>query len=136
MDMHGSFEAIAALADEFDYTTVMRDGVFEYRQVVLPHNCTRHLPPDRLLDEAEWRAAGVTMSCGWVHYDAHGPEQHILLFRRPLGTDPKTGEAPKAQASAAMSRQEHETRLAVIRAQGLRQAEATDEGDGGAPPAW
>ena len=114
MDPPGSFEAVAALADEFDYTPVIRDDVFEYRQAVLPHCCARHLPPDRLLSEPEWRAAGVTMSRGWVHYDAHAPERHILLFRRPLGTDPKTGDAPKAQVSAAARREKQEAHLAAI----------------------
>lgn len=26
-----------------------------------------------------------------IHYELHKPEPHILLFRRPLGTDPNTG---------------------------------------------
>ena len=26
---------------------------------------------------------------GWEHYALHRPEPHILLFRRPLGTDPR-----------------------------------------------
>ena len=26
-----------------------------------------------------------------AHYEIHKPEPHILLFRRPLGTDPNTG---------------------------------------------
>ena len=32
---------------------------------------------------------------GWVHYEIHKPEPHILLFRRPLGTDPQTGMLPE-----------------------------------------
>merc|ERR1719353_2626442 len=47
----------------------------------------------RLLTEDEWRCLGVTQSRGWVHYLLHKPEPHILLFRRPLGTDPQTGKA-------------------------------------------
>jgi cyclin-dependent kinase regulatory subunit CKS1 len=47
--------------------------------------------PDRLLSESEWRQLGVQQSRGWVHYAIHKPEPHILLFRRPLGTDPATG---------------------------------------------
>jgi hypothetical protein len=35
---------------------------------------------------------GVQQSMGWVHYEVHTPEPHILLFRRPLGTDPTTGK--------------------------------------------
>lgn len=31
------------------------------------------------------------MSRGWEHYEIHRPEPHVLLFRRPIGTDPHTG---------------------------------------------
>ena len=41
--------------------------------------------------EGEWRGIGVQQSRGWMHYALHRPEPHILLFRRPLGTDPQTG---------------------------------------------
>eukprot|EP01041_Mallomonas_annulata_P012948 gene12948-27319_t len=50
------------------------------------------MPKNRVLAETEWRAMGVQQSRGWEHYAIHRPEQHILLFRRPLGTDPLTGE--------------------------------------------
>jgi cyclin-dependent kinase regulatory subunit CKS1 len=43
------------------------------------------------LTDAEWRSLGVQQSRGWEHYACHRPEPHILLFRRPLGTDPHTG---------------------------------------------
>lgn len=46
----------------------------------------------QLLSEAQWRGLGVQQSRGWVHYAIHRPEPHILLFRRPLGTDPVTGK--------------------------------------------
>lgn len=42
----------------------------------------------------EWRSLGVQQSRGWVHYELHRPEPHILLFRRPKGTDPATGLPP------------------------------------------
>jgi cyclin-dependent kinase regulatory subunit CKS1 len=42
----------------------------------------------------EWRALGVQQSRGWVHYELHRPEPHILLFRRPKNTDPQTGLPP------------------------------------------
>jgi hypothetical protein len=48
----------------------------------------------RLLTEQEWRSLGAQQSLGWQHYEIHLPEPHILLFRRPLGTDPTTGKAP------------------------------------------
>jgi len=37
---------------------------------------------------------GVQQSRGWVHYELHRPEPHILLFRRAKGTDPQTGLPP------------------------------------------
>ena len=49
----------------------------------------------KLLTEQEWRALGVQQSRGWVHYEIHRPEPHILLFRRPLGTDANTGLPPQ-----------------------------------------
>ena len=67
-----------------------------YRHVILPRSLAKRLPsPARLLAEAEWRGIGVQQSRGWVHYEIHKPEPHILLFRRPLGTDPRTGQASK-----------------------------------------
>lgn len=42
----------------------------------------------------EWRSIGVQQSRGWVHYELHRPEPHILLFRRPRGSDPQTGLPP------------------------------------------
>ena len=47
----------------------------------------------KLLSESEWRAIGVQQSMGWVHYLVFPPEPWVLLFRRPLGTDPLTGLA-------------------------------------------
>ncbi|KAL6449164.1 hypothetical protein ACFW04_000685 [Cataglyphis niger] len=38
------------------------------------------------MTETEWRNLGVQQSPGWVHYMMHGPEPHVLLFRR-LRTD-------------------------------------------------
>jgi hypothetical protein len=42
---------------------------------------------------------------------ARSPEPHILLFRRPLGTDPVTGKVNAEQAEAA--------RVAYLREYGL-----------------
>jgi len=36
-----------------------------------------------------------------VHYAIHRPEPHILLFRRPLGTDARTGQINPTAARAA-----------------------------------
>ncbi|EJK77207.1 hypothetical protein THAOC_00974 [Thalassiosira oceanica] len=59
--------------------------------VILPKELAKTLPKTRLLSENEWRSIGVQQSRGWQHYAIHRPEPHILLFRRPLGTDPQTG---------------------------------------------
>lgn len=60
--------------------------------MILPKDLAKNISPNRLLSDAEWRALGVQQSRGWMHYATHRPEPHILLFRRPLGTDPTTGE--------------------------------------------
>ena len=45
----------------------------------------------RLLTEDEWRALDLRMSMGWHHFMVYQPEPHVLLFRRQLGTNPRTG---------------------------------------------
>jgi len=68
------------------------------RHVILPDDKVKLLPhPLRLLQEHEWRQIGVQQSLGWQHYEVHVPEPHVLLFRRPLGTDPLTGQVIKQQ---------------------------------------
>jgi len=70
------------------------DSLYEYRHVILPKEVAKRLAdPPKLLTESEWRGLGVQQSLGWVHYEIHKPEPHILLFRRPLGTDPRTGQS-------------------------------------------
>ncbi|CCI42380.1 hypothetical protein ABG067_006169 [Albugo candida] len=78
------------LSSRIEYSEKYADDEYEFRHVILPKEVQRSLP-DRLLTEAEWRQLGVQQSRGWVHYAIHKPEPHILLFRRPLGTDPTTG---------------------------------------------
>ena len=46
----------------------------------------------RLLTENQWRKL-VQQSNGWVHYLVFPSEPWVLLFRRPIGTDPVTGVA-------------------------------------------
>jgi cyclin-dependent kinase regulatory subunit CKS1 len=79
---------------EIEYSEKYNDDVYEYRHVHLPKHVYRRMPRGRLLSETEWRALGVQQSRGWIHYEMHRPEPHILLFRRPVGTDPLTGAAP------------------------------------------
>ena len=80
--------------DEIEYSEKYEDDIYEYRHVILPKEIYKKITKGRLLSENEWRNLGVQQSRGWVHYDIHKPEPHILLFRRPIGTDPQTGIAP------------------------------------------
>jgi cyclin-dependent kinase regulatory subunit CKS1 len=77
--------------NEIEYSDKYRDDFFEYRHVHLPREVYKAMPKNKLLSELEWKELGVQQSLGWVHYEVHRPEPHILLFRRPLGTDPATG---------------------------------------------
>jgi cyclin-dependent kinase regulatory subunit CKS1 len=80
--------------DEIEYSEKYSDDIYEYRHVLLPKNIFKTISKGKLLAEMEWRNLGVQQSRGWVHYEIHGPEPHILLFRRPIGTDPNTGLVP------------------------------------------
>ena len=80
--------------DEIEYSEKYSDDLYEYRHVLLPKEIYKKLPRNRLLNEMEWRSIGVQQSRGWVHYEIHKPEPFILLFRRPLDTDPQTGLPP------------------------------------------
>ncbi|EWM20433.1 cyclin-dependent kinases regulatory subunit [Nannochloropsis gaditana] len=82
------------MASRIEYSEKYMDDNHEYRHVILPKEIARSLPKQRLLTESEWRGIGVQQSRGWQHYAIHRPEPHILLFRRPLGTDPVTGKVP------------------------------------------
>lgn len=74
------------------------------RHVILPKELAKSLRKGVLLAEEEWRGVGVQQSRGWVHYACHRPEPHILLFRRPLGTDPTTGKVNPELARKAAQR--------------------------------
>ena len=76
---------------EIEYSEKYYDDSYEYRHVIIPKHIFEKMPRNHLLKEAEWRGMGISMSYGWVHYLIHNPEPFILLFRRPRGTDPKTG---------------------------------------------
>ena len=77
--------------DEIEYSEKYEDDEYEYRHVLLPKQIFKQIPKNQLLLENEWRSIGVQQSRGWVHYEIHRPEPFILLFRRPIGTDPMTG---------------------------------------------
>ena len=70
------------------YSDKYYDDEFEYRHVMLPKEIAKLVPKAHLMTETEWRKLGVQQSQGWSHYMAHGPEPHILLFRRPITTPP------------------------------------------------
>ena len=78
--------------ENIEYTAKYYDDQYEYRQAILPRELGQVIKDKGLLSEQEWRKLGVTQSKGWVHYDVHLPEPHILLFRRLIGTDPTTGK--------------------------------------------
>ncbi|XKL67532.1 hypothetical protein PGB90_003023 [Kerria lacca] len=66
------------------YSDKYYDDEFEYRHVVLPKEIAARVPKTHLMSEAEWRAIGIQMSPGWIHYMIHRPEQHVILFKRPI----------------------------------------------------
>ena len=88
--------------DEIEYSEKYQDDEFEFRHVLLPREIYRRIPRGRLLFEEEWRSLGVQQSRGWVHYEIHKPESFILLFRRPLGTDPATGKVADSHPLASI----------------------------------
>mmetsp|Transcript_1370 Transcript_1370/g.1711 ORF Transcript_1370/g.1711 Transcript_1370/m.1711 type:complete len:96 (+) Transcript_1370:115-402(+) len=91
---------------DIEYSEKYHDCKYEYRHVILPKEMTKRMPRGKLLSEKEWRSLGVQQSRGWVHYEIHRPEPHILLFRRKLGTDPKTGKVNPKLLRAALSKQQ------------------------------
>ncbi len=87
--------------DEIEYSDKYQDDYYEYRHVLLPKEVYKKMSRNKLLSEnvlplfiQEWRSLGVQQSRGWVHYELHKPEPHILLFRRARGSDPQTGLPP------------------------------------------
>ena len=73
---------------------------------------------DRCMLESEWRCHGITMSRGWEHYDHHSPEANVLLFRRVIGTDPKTGLVPPQLMAKVQEREEYIVTLRIMRSSG------------------
>ena len=83
---------------EIEYSDKYRDDFYEYRHVLLSKNAYERLKridgKRRILSEDEWRYVGIQQSRGWQHFLNGGAEPNILVFRRPIGTNPNTGEAP------------------------------------------
>merc|ERR1711935_402072 len=76
-----------------------------------PKDLSKTIPKSRLLNESEWRSIGVQQSRGWQHYAIHRPEPHILLFRRPLGTDPQSGRVDAELERMARDEYKHQMGL-------------------------
>ena len=80
---------------ELEHSEKYEDDVYEYKHVILPKETYMIMSKKgKLLTEPEWRAIGINQTKGWENYSVHKPEPHILLFRRPLGVNPRTGEIP------------------------------------------
>ena len=80
---------------EIEYSEKYYDDCYEYRHVILTKEKMKLIiDKSGCLSEEEWRSIGVQQSKGWVNYCRYEGEPHILLFRRPKGTDPLTGVAP------------------------------------------
>mmetsp|Transcript_70612 Transcript_70612/g.111710 ORF Transcript_70612/g.111710 Transcript_70612/m.111710 type:complete len:129 (+) Transcript_70612:70-456(+) len=102
MDMN-----LSQLLEEIDYSDKYCDDIYEYRRVTVPREMVPTLPTGRTMEEWEWRQNGIVMSRGWEHYDQHLPEAHVLLFRRVIGTDPRTGEIPLNMAVKVQQRKQY-----------------------------
>lgn len=118
--------------EETDYSEKYCDDVYEYRRVTVPRPMLQVLPMGRCMHESEWRHHGITMSRGWEHYDHHSPEANVLLFRRVIGTDPKTGKVPdhilqkvqeREQYIAELERMRQSMGVVQMRGRGLATAE-------------
>jgi cyclin-dependent kinase regulatory subunit CKS1 len=97
-----------SLAEQIDYSEKYSDGKYEYRHVILPKEMLELMPRGRLLTEEEWRGLHIRQSLGWEHYAIFRPEPNILLMRRPLGTNPTTGQVDDSLKNQAERRFEQE----------------------------
>lgn len=85
--------------ERIHYSDRYSDDQYEYRHVILPKPLFKLIPKSyfnneengngtlRLLSDHEWRGIGIQQSLGWVHYEIHAPEPHVLLFRRAKDYD-------------------------------------------------
>eukprot|EP00439_Symbiodinium_sp_Y106_P082105 s1139_g21.t1 len=113
--------------DEIEYSERYQetDDRYEYRHVILNKQAAKepcHVVQEvfkmtgggkRFLHEDEWRGVGVQQSRGWVHYEFHRPEPHILLFRRPVGTDPDPAILAKC-AEFFMQHEQHDKAVHLL----------------------
>eukprot|EP00927_Polykrikos_kofoidii_P001704 TRINITY_DN10663_c0_g1_i1.p2 TRINITY_DN10663_c0_g1~~TRINITY_DN10663_c0_g1_i1.p2 ORF type:complete len:200 (-),score=37.19 TRINITY_DN10663_c0_g1_i1:86-619(-) len=122
-----SAEQIRSWSDETDYSEKYCDDVYEYRRVTVPRGMLQVFPRGRPMFEAEWRGHGITMSRGWQHYDSHSPEANVLLFRRVLGTDPRTGDIPLEMMVKVEQRQRYIEELEEMRQRVLTEQQRVRE---------
>lgn len=74
--------------NEIQYSDKYFDETHEFRHVIIPRKYVNLISKTHLMSEAEWRSIGIQQSPGWVHYLLHGPEPHVICFRRPLEQKP------------------------------------------------
>lgn len=78
-----SSDLVARCKDNFWYTNISVDSVFEYRSVEVPFEIADRCP-NRNLTETEWRSLGITQSKGWENHWRSSSERNIFSFRRVL----------------------------------------------------
>ncbi|EKD02850.1 hypothetical protein A1Q2_02794 [Trichosporon asahii var. asahii CBS 8904] len=78
--------AIEQFSPKIFYSDRYSDDEWEYRHVILPKQLWKFVPSG-VLPEETWRSLGIRQSPGWEMYMRHGPEPHVLLFRRPKDYD-------------------------------------------------
>ena len=102
--------------EPLEYSPKYFDENYEYRQVTFDKELGSALKGLGTISEKDWGLIGISMSKGWVHYDCHPPEPHVLLFRRPLNSDPasgllkQNGEVDKEKLIQARLRRFYESR--------------------------
>ena len=82
--------------EEMEYSGKYRDDCYEYRHIILTKPQFKRIRDiDGLIPEEIWRNEfEVQVTKGWKNYARYAGEPHILLLRRPIGTDPETGIVP------------------------------------------
>ncbi|XP_046662634.1 cyclin-dependent kinases regulatory subunit-like [Homalodisca vitripennis] len=89
--------------ETIQYSDRYSDEKYEYRHVILPVDLAKKVPKNHLMTETEWRNLGVQQSPGWIHYMMHGPEPHVLLFRRVRTDVPSAGNRPNTNVAVSVS---------------------------------
>ncbi len=81
--------------DNIEQSNKYHDDYYEYKHLILPEAIYKKLGKERkLLTKDDWEKLGIELTNGWEHYLIYENEPHILLFRRPRGTEPHNGKYP------------------------------------------